>query len=139
MLNLIMFNKDMIVNDKCPQAMWTTPYLLGGFSAPFIFRAASTPQMGGRFAGTLFILAGAWSLWLARKHHYGMKTRCYLIFVFVLELVFWSWRFFNSLPMRQAYLLGFTGTQWHAVLTSLYLMTAFVLLISEFKRVATAA
>ncbi len=112
--------------------LWLLPYLVSGFSAPLIFKHAPSLQVGGHIAGVLFIFAGLWSLFLALKFQMPAQVKFFFFFVLVLQIVFWSWRFFNTLPLKEAILFGLSGSAWHGLLTSLYLLVAIVLFSFEF-------
>jgi len=114
--------------------VWALPFMISGFSAPFIFRYAPTPQIGGHYAGTLFIFAGIWAILLSIRHRYKTLVKIYLMFFFLLELVFWTWRYANSLPLRDSFLLGVNGAHWHSILTTLYLVALICLFSSEFRK-----
>lgn len=100
------------------------PYLVSGFSAPLIFKLAPTKQMGGHIAGTLFIFAGLWSLFVAFKLGWSPFTKVVFSGVLVLQILFWSWRFYSASELKTSSLLGVTGSTWHSVLTTLYLLMA---------------
>jgi len=113
--------------------LWLVPYLASGFSAPFIFKHASSPQLGGHIAGALFIFAGIWSLILSWKFQMPIGVRYVLFFVLSLQTIFWVWRFFDSLPLKDSVFIGLSGSAWHGLLTSLYLLVAIVLLTFEVR------
>jgi hypothetical protein len=113
--------------------LWIIPYLISGFSAPFIFRNAPTPQVGGHYAGALFIFAGLWSIFLSMRHTFPQPVKIFFVSVLLLQLIFWGWRFSNSLPLKESILLGISGGVWHGIMTSLYLVVALTLLISELR------
>ncbi len=114
--------------------LWVTPYLIGGFSAPLIFRNAPTPQVGGRYAGALFIFAGFWAVFLAFRHQMPFPVKVFLLSTLCLQILFWGWRFSNSIPLKESVLLGIPGSSWHGILTSLYLLGAIGLLFFEIKK-----
>ena len=113
--------------------LWLVPYLASGFSAPLIFKHASSLQAGGHVAGALFIFAGLWSLFLSWKFQMPSGVKGFLFVVLFLQIIFWSWRFFNNLPLKETSLLGLSGSAWHGLLTSLYLLVAVILLTFEIK------
>jgi hypothetical protein len=114
--------------------LWSLPYLVGGFSAPFIFKAAPNPVTGGHYAGTLFIVAGLWAVALSFQHGFPLWARSvFLAFIFI-EAVFWSWRFRITTPLRESYFLGINGGAWHAILTLIYVTLAILLVVLEYKR-----
>jgi hypothetical protein len=104
--------------------LWIIPYLIGGFSAPLIFKLAPTKQIGGHIAGALFIFAGIWSLYLARKFNFSPLTKVIFAGVLLLQIIFWSWRYFNATELKSSVLLGLSGSNWHSILTTLYLLVA---------------
>jgi hypothetical protein len=114
---------------------WTVPYLIAGFAAPFIFKNAPNNQIAGHYAGTLFFLAGVWACVLSFKHYFPLSASLFLIFVLVLQIIFWSWRFFNATPLKEAVLLGLPGPLWHGLLTGLYFAVALTLFVSELRRI----
>ena len=113
------------------EIIWTIPYLVAGLSAPFIFKYAPTPLQGGHWAGGLFIFSQVWALSLVFGHDHELIVKLYFLILFPLSIIFWSWRFYNDIPLKEAHLLGFSGGAWHGMLTSLYLVGALALLISE--------
>ncbi len=113
--------------------LWILPYLVSGFSAPFIFRNAPTPQIGGHYAGGLFIFAGLWSIFLSVRHQFVWPVKIFFVSVLCLQLIFWGWRFSNSVPLKESILLGISGGAWHGIMTSLYLVVALSLLGFETK------
>jgi hypothetical protein len=110
--------------------LWLLPYFVSGFSAPFIFKNAPTPQMGGHFAGALFIFAGGWSIYLARRFQMAPWVVIFFACVLVLQALFWGWRFSNNLPLKEAVFMGLPGSTWHGLLTGLYLAVALTLVRS---------
>lgn len=114
--------------------LWLLPYLISGFSAPFIFKHASTPQVGGHYAGMLFIFASLWAVFLSWRHEMPTAIKVFFIFVFALQIVFWSWRFLNSAPLKESILVGISGSAWHGILTSLYLVVGILIFVFEMKK-----
>jgi disulfide bond formation protein DsbB len=113
--------------------LWLIPYFVAGFSAPCIFRTSLTRHGAGVIAGILFLAAGVYAVWLGARHRYRRKVMIYLSTFLLLELTFWIWRFLNPSPLRGSELLGLSGPHWHVLLTTLYLLTALVIFISETK------
>lgn len=109
--------------------LWIIPYFISGFSAPFIFKNAPTPQIGGHYAGALFIFAGLWSIFLSKKYEMPLAIRFSFILILCLQILFWGWRFSNGAPLKESILLGISGSAWHGIMTSLYLLVALTLLI----------
>jgi hypothetical protein len=112
---------------------WCLPYLVSGFSAPFIFRHARTLQQGGHFAGALFIFAGVWSLILAFRDGFPSGIKVFFVGVLSLQILFWSWRFFDETPLKLSSFLGINGSLWHGAMTTLYLLVALTLFFCEFR------
>jgi hypothetical protein len=113
--------------------VWLIPYLVSGFSAPLIFKNILNLQAAGHIAGAFFIFAGVWSLFLTFKFQMPSGIKGFFLLVLVLQIIFWSWRFFNNLPLKEASLLGLSGSAWHGLLTSLYLLVAVILLGFEMR------
>ena len=112
---------------------WSLIYLVGGFSAPFIFKAAPNPVTGGHYAGTLFMIAGLWSVFLSFNHSFPIWARAVFMAFVVIEAFFWSWRFRITTPLRESYLLGVSGGAWHGILTLFYVSLAIVLVSLEYR------
>jgi hypothetical protein len=113
--------------------VWTIPYLMAGFAAPFLFRHMATLKAAGRVAGSLFVIAALWAFVVSRLHRHASWASGYFLLVLLLNAVFWSWRFFNQVPMHEASLMGLSGGVWHRLLTSLYLLGMLLLLVQEFR------
>jgi hypothetical protein len=105
-------------------------YLSAGFAAPFIFRWAPTPQIGGHWAGFLFAASGLWAVVRARR----TSALGSLATIFVFELVFWLWRFFDERPLRDISILGVNAGVLHGIMTGLYLFGALILAWASWPR-----
>lgn len=115
--------------------VWCLPFAVSGFSAPFIFKAAPTPLVGGHYAGVLFLFAGLWALFVSFKHHFNGWLKTYFVLFFGLELFFWSSRFTNDTPLAKSSLVGISGSHWHMALTLLYLAALLLLFFGEYLKV----
>ncbi|MDZ4677401.1 MAG: hypothetical protein SGI74_07810 [Oligoflexia bacterium] len=109
------------------------PYLVSGFAAPIIFKSLESKHRAGIFAGALFIMAGVWALFLSIRHDFPKYTRIYFSSFLGLQILFWTWRFFQILPLNESFLLGINGSHWHGVLTTLYLVGILLIVYSEYS------
>jgi hypothetical protein len=122
-------------NERLNKAVrWTVPYSLAGVAAPFLFKYVNTPKQAGAVAGFLFVSAALWALVASRLHKHELWAQAFFLVTLVLNSTFWSWRLANSdLPLRESYLLGLSGADWHGLLTALYLTGMILLLIQEYR------
>jgi len=124
----------MIVGRKITWVLcWLAPYLISGFSAPLIFKRAPTLQIGGHFAGALFIFAAVWALLVSWRHKFPWVACIYFMVFAVLTVSFWAWRFRVATPLAQSHFLGIGGGLWHGGLTIFYLVGGVLMAMLEYK------
>ena len=122
-----------MVTNLLKALLWVLPYFAAGFAAPVLFSFISSRQTAGHIAGLLFVAAGIYAVVMARKNSYSTFAFFSFALVLVLQVVFWSWRFFEGAPLAESALLGLSGRLWHNVLTSLFLLCGLTFIFEQFQ------
>ena len=106
-------------------------YCLSGIAAPFIFKNISDRHFAGLIAGSLFALASLRGIRLSLERPYPRWVLKFFTGLLVVEVLFWSWRFLDPVPIALTSLLGIPGSVLHPAMSVLYLVSVVILIYSE--------